>query len=288
MASKRSNVTPRWRSKKCQSEVYVGDCLNVMHTLEGQSVDLVFADPPFNLGQKYVEHHDVQPDSVYGDWTRQWVFGSTRLVREGGSIFVHCHDDFVDIVSLTLKEAGLHRVNWIVLHQEFGQHTDRKFIPSHNHLLWFCRGEHYTFNVDDVLEPSRRASVYGDTRVMASPRKGMRPFLDVWYGPYLGRVQGNNAERMSVKNGALVNHPNQLPEMYLARIIRAASNPGDLVLDPFLGSGTTLTVAAALKRQGLGIEKGKRTAESAWNRVTKKGPVRDVQGALANGGSRAE
>ncbi len=97
--------------------------------------------------------------------------------------------------------------------------------------------------------------------------KGMRVPMDVWYGPYLGRVQGNNKER---RHG----HHNQIPEAYLERVIRACSNEGDLVLDPFLGSGTTVTVARALGRRSIGFEYAEATAASAWERITDIGMVR--------------
>ena len=91
--------------------------------------------------------------------------------------------------------------------------------------------------------------------------------MDVWYGQYWGRIQGNNKER---RHG----HHNQIPEVYLERIIRACSNEGDLVLDPFLGSGTTCTVARAFGRRSIGVEYSPVNAESAWDRVINVGMVR--------------
>ncbi len=101
--------------------------------------------------------------------------------------------------------------------------------------------------------------------------KGMRVPMDVWYGQYWGRIQGNNKERRH-------QHHNQIPELYLQRIIRACSNPGDLVLDPFLGSGTTCTVARALGRRSIGVEYSPVHAASAWERITAVGMIRDEEG----------
>jgi DNA modification methylase len=97
--------------------------------------------------------------------------------------------------------------------------------------------------------------------------KGMRVPMDVWYGKYWGRVQGNNKERRS-------GHQNQIPEAYLERVILACSNKGDLVLDPFAGSGTTGTVARAYDRRSSGIEQSVQTATSAWQRMTEAGMCR--------------
>jgi site-specific DNA-methyltransferase (adenine-specific) len=88
----------------------------------------------------------------------------------------------------------------------------------------------------------------------------------VWYGPLWGRIQGNNKERRK-------NHQNQIPEVYLERVIRACSDEGQLVLDPFLGSGTTCTVARALLRRSIGIEYSRRNAASAFERI-QSGPIR--------------
>ena len=94
----------------------------------------------------------------------------------------------------------------------------------------------------------------------------MRVPMDVWYGKYWGRIQGNNLERRHY-------HDNQLPEVYLERVIRASSNEGDLVIDPFLGSGTTGVIAHALGRRFVGCEYSKENARLAWERM-KDGPIR--------------
>jgi DNA modification methylase len=97
---------------------------------------------------------------------------------------------------------------------------------------------------------------------------GLRVPMDVWYGKYWGRVQGNNKER---RHG----HDNQLPEVYLERVIECSSNPGDLVLDPFLGSGTTGVVAHALGRNFIGCEYSKANAKGACERIS-MGPIREL------------
>src|SRR5262249_14485166 len=113
--------------------------------------------------------------------------------------------------------------------------------------------------------------IYDDPRTRRTRQPGLRVPLDVWYGPLWGRIQGNNKERRK-------NHHNQIPEVYLERVLRACSNEGDLVLDPFLGSGTTCTVARALGRRSLGIEYSSRNAASAFARI-QAGAVRLSQAA---------
>jgi site-specific DNA-methyltransferase (adenine-specific) len=118
----------------------------------------------------------------------------------------------------------------------------------------------------EVLEPSDRAAIYDDKRTRETRQPGKRVPLDVWYGLNWGRIQGNNKERRH-------NHQNQIPEVYLERVVRACSNPGQLVLDPFLGSGTTCTVARGLGRRSIGIEYSRRNAASAFQRI-EAGPIR--------------
>jgi DNA modification methylase len=123
------------------------------------------------------------------------------------------------------------------------------------------------WNPDSILELSDRASIYADPRTMAKDaNKGLRVPMDVWYGKYWGRIQGNNKERRH-------NHHNQIPETYLERVIKACSNVGSLVLDPFCGSGTTSTVARALGRRSITIEYSEVNAKSAWERITNVGMV---------------
>jgi DNA modification methylase len=124
------------------------------------------------------------------------------------------------------------------------------------------------WNSQKVLEPSDRATTYFDPRTMDKKDgmpAGMRVPMDVWYGRYWGRIQGNNKERRG-------RHDNQLPEVYLERVILACSNEGDLVVDPFLGSGTTGVMAHALGRRFVGTEFSRENAKSAFERI-KDGPV---------------
>jgi DNA modification methylase len=128
-----------------------------------------------------------------------------------------------------------------------------------------------TWNPEKVLETSDRRAIYFDPRT-ESKRDGMpaglRVPMDVWYGPFWGRIQGNNKERRHY-------HDNQLPETYLERVVLCSSNEGDLVLDPFLGSGTTGVVAHALKRRFVGTEFSAQNAKNAYERM-KDGPIRPL------------
>ena len=251
--------------------VYVGDCRELVPAVaEPNTVDLIFADPPFNWSRAYDEWDDSMPEAEYLEFTEQWLDRCVETLAPAGSFWVNIPDDWAAEIVVHLKRRGLTMVNWCVWHYRFGQNTRGRFINSKVHALYFAKDPRArTWNPAEVLEFSDRRSVYADPRT-ETKRDGMpaglRVPMDVWYGQYWGRVQGNNKER---RHG----HDNQLPEVYLERVIRACSNPGDLVLDPFLGSGTTGVVAHALGRHFLGVEYSRANAARACERI-EAGPVR--------------
>ena len=255
-----------------ETRVFVGDCRDVIPRIPecaAGAVDLVFADPPFNWSRAYDEWDDSMERGDYVEFTYAWLDACVASLSPKGSIWVNIPDDTAAEIVVHLKSSGLHMVNWCVWHYRFGQNTLNRFINSKVHVLYFCKDPlNRTWNVDEILEPSDRATTYFDPRTNSKKvgRNGMRVPMDVWYGKYWGRIQGNNKERRA-------NHDNQIPEVYLERVIRACSNEGELVMDPFLGSGTTCTVARELKRRSIGVEYSKANAKSAFERV-KEGPHR--------------
>jgi site-specific DNA-methyltransferase (adenine-specific) len=261
-----------------ESKVYVGDCRGILPYLaevrKGR-LDLVFADPPFNWNRAYDQWRDDMPRGDYLKFTREWLDLCVAGLRPGGAIWVNIPDDTAAEIVVHLKSRDLEMVNWCIWHYRFGQNTTGRFINSKVHALYFVKpGAERTWNREPILELSDRRAIYFDPRT-ESKKDGMPPGLrlpmDVWYGRNWGRVQGNNKERRH-------QHDNQLPEVYLARVLLACSNPGDLVLDPFLGSGTTGVVARALGRRFIGIEYSRANARRACSRI-EQGPIRSLQPA---------
>ncbi len=253
-----------------EARVYVGECREVLPAIpeaRARSVDLIFADPPFNWNRAYDKWHDAMPREDYLKFTREWLDLCVDALAPHGTLWVNIPDDTAAEIVVHLK-SRLEMINWCVWHYRFGQNRLGGFINSKVHALYFARSRaNRRWNADDILEPSDRATTYFDPRTHAKKegRNGMRVPMDVWYGKYWGRIQGNNRER---RHG----HDNQLPEVYLERVIRACSNRGDLVLDPFLGSGTTSTVARGLERRSIGIEFSADNARRAVERIG-QGPV---------------
>jgi DNA modification methylase len=262
-------------TKAITARAWVGDCRDVLSKLPEvrlSKVDLVFADPPFNWNRAYDKWDDAMNDRDYLDFTRDWLDLCIVGLRSGGQIWVNIPDDWAAEIVMHLKARGLVMNNWCIWHYRFGQNTTARFINSKVHALNFMKpGNLQTWNPHEVLEISDRAAIYGDKRTL-SKEDGMPPGkrvpMDVWYGPFMGRVQGNNKERRGY-------HDNQLPEAYLERVIRSTSKPGDLVLDPFLGSGTTGVMAYALGRHFIGTEFSAENAKRAFERI-EHGPIRPL------------
>jgi DNA modification methylase len=257
------SIEPAHALNDPDTRVYVGDCRDVLANLPDRgAVDLVFADPPFNWDVPYDEWQDGMPREQYTRFTYDWLDGCIETLSDRGSIWVNIPDDTAAEVVLHLKRRGLTMINWCIWHFRFGQNRKTSFIMSKVHVLYFAKDPgNRIWRPDDVLEPSDRATVYFDPRTLAKDENpGMRVPMDVWYGQYWGRIQGNNKERRA-------RHHNQIPEVYLERVIRSCSNEGSLVLDPFLGSGTTSTVARALGRRSVGIEYSPGNAASAFERI---------------------
>jgi len=234
--------------------VIAGDCIEVLAREDFPPVDLVFADPPFNIGYKYDCYEDRKAYEDYFAWTEKWMAACKKVLKPTGSFWVAIGDEYAAEVRLIGRKLGLNLRNWIIWHYTFGQSTKRKFARSHAHLFYFTADpKTFTFNDMAVRIPSARQTTYADRR--ANP-KGKIPD-DVWS---FSRVCGTFNERVQW-------HPCQMPERVLERIIRVSSNAGDLVVDPFSGSGTTCCVAARLGRKYLGIDLSEKYVKESRRRI---------------------
>ncbi len=253
------------------SRILTGDCLGHLAQLRAGSVDLAFADPPFNIGYDYDVYDDKKSKAAYLDWTTRWIVAVRRTLKPTGSFYVAIGDEYAAELKVRLDEAGLTMRNWIVWHYTFGVHCTRKFSRSHAHIFYYVNDpKAFTFNAASIRVPSARQTTYADRRAnpagkvpddtwVLRPQESADHFAadsDTWA---VSRVCGTFEERTG--------HPCQMPEAVLDRIIRVSSNPGDLVLDPFAGSGTTLATARKLGRRYLGIELSEEYAEAVRQRL---------------------
>jgi len=234
-------------------KIICGDCIKVMNTMPEKSVDLIFADPPYNIGLKYDNHKDNMPYEEYVNWTEKWITACLRVLKDNGSIYIAIGDEYAAEVVSVLKKKGLSMRNWIIWHYTFGQNQRKKFSRAHTHIIYFTKDPtNFTFNSDDIRVKSIRQKI-GDKR--ANP-KGKIPD-DVWK---ISRVAGTFKERVK-------NFPCQLPLALLERVIKASSNAGDVVLDPFIGSGTTAVASKKLGRKYIGIDISPNYVKNTENRL---------------------
>jgi len=256
-------------------QIICGDCIAGMNALPEGCADLAFADPPFNIGYKYDVYDDRKAADEYLNWSREWGQAVHRILKTSGAFWLAIGDDFAaELKTLFQRELGFRCRNWVIWYYTFGVHCKYKFTRSHTHLLYFVKDpQKFTFNTEQIRVPSARQLVYADGRAdqrgrlpddtwILRPQDIPEKFTeeeDVWYFP---RVCGTFKERTGW-------HGCQMPEQLLGRIIKSCSNPGELVVDPFGGSGTTLAVAKKLERRFLGFEISEGYAQSIKKRLEK-------------------
>jgi site-specific DNA-methyltransferase (adenine-specific) len=244
------------------NQIHQGDCIEKLSEIRPASVDLVFADPPFNIGYSYDVYDDQQTGDDYLQFCRGWISGVSQALTPEGSFWLAIGDEYAAELKLLSQEIGFHCRSWVIWYYTFGVNCVRGFSRSHTHLFHFVKDpERFTFHGDNpaVRVPSARQLVYADARANSkgrlpdntwilrpqdAPQMGFSPSHDTWF---FSRVAGTFKEREGF-------HGCQMPEQLLGRILRVSSSPGDLVLDPFGGSGTTLVVAKKLGRRFLGVE----------------------------------
>jgi site-specific DNA-methyltransferase (adenine-specific) len=261
------------------------DCLAGLAKLEAGSVDLVFADPPFNIGYDYDAYDDQRREDEYLAWSDKWGAAVFRVLKPTGTFWLAIGDDYAAELKVAFRKLGFTCRSWVIWYYTFGVNCTRKFSRSHTHLFHFVKhAKNFTFNTDNIRVPSARQLVYADAR--ANPRgrlpddtwilrpqdlpEGFDGNEDTWYFP---RVCGTFRERAGF-------HGCQMPERLLARIIEVSSNAGELVVDPFAGSGSTLVVAKKLGRRCLGFELSANYAAEVRTRLDKTTVGQPLDGAL--------
>ena len=236
---------------KCNnnSMVILGDSLQIMKKMKSNSINLIFADAPYNIGKDFGNNQDKwECVSSYIDWCKQWIDECMRILRDDGTMYFMTatqHMSFLDVY-VSEKYNVLSRIVWT--YDSSGVQSKRVYGSLYEPILMINKNikEKYTFNYKDIL--------------IEAPTGAKRKLIDYRKDPpqlyNSEKVPGNvwNFNRVRFKMEEYENHPTQKPELLLERIIKASSNIGDIVLDPFSGSFTTSAVATKLGRYAIGIE----------------------------------
>lgn len=259
------------------NSVHPGDCIEGLAKIEPGSIDLAFADPPFNIGYEYDVYEDRRSSGEYLDWSRKWMSGVWKALKPSGTFWLAIGDEYAaELKVIAQNEVGFTCRSWVIWYYTFGVNCTHTFNRSHTHLFYFVKNPgSFTFNADNpvIRVPSARQLVYADARANPHGRlpdntwilrpqdvpDGFAANHDTWY---FARVAGTFKEREGF-------HGCQMPEQLLGRIIRCSSNPMEIILDPFGGSGTTFAVAKKLGRQWIGFELSKDYVEKIRTRMKK-------------------
>jgi modification methylase len=252
-----------------ENRILVGDCIAEMNKLPAACVDLVFADPPYNLqlegglsrpDQSLVDAVDDDWDkfadfATYDRFTRDWLTAARRVMKRDATICVIGSYHNIFRVGAILQDLGFWILNDIVWRKAnpMPNFRGRRFTNAHETMIWATRSadaKGYTFNYEALKAGNEDRQVRSD-----------------WYFPLC-----TGGERLKGADGKKV-HPTQKPEALLSRLLLAASNAGDLVLDPFFGSGTTGAAAKRLGRRFIGIERDTCYVEAAQARIAAVEPA---------------
>ena len=247
--------------------IITGDCTATMNNLAAGSVALVVADPPYNVGIDYGmgSKADRLPAGRYAAWAAEWVAAAARVLRPGGALFVICdrggqrlHEEAVGVAGLEVRDV-------LVWHETFGadRSAARLYGKCWRPIIWATKpGARWTFNDRAIRVRSRRQEL-GDRR--ADPR-GKVP-ANVWAFPRIPGTSKRRATFVDPATGDVRRYPTQLPVEIVDRIVAGHSAAGEIVLDPFTGSGTTGVSAVTAGRVFVGIERHEPFAAAARRRV---------------------
>ncbi len=230
--------------------LYKAGCLDLMRTMASESVDCVFADPPFNIGKEYNNGlSDLIDDDKYLNWCRLWITESSRILKEGGAIFIYNLPRWAYQLAAYLEEQEMEFRHWIAVSMKGSFPRGNKLYPAHYALLYFTKGKPKTFNRVRLPIPVCR-HCGKDVKDYGGHRKYLNPaglnLTDLWEDTSPARHSKNKSRW----------HINELKPTIPERCIQISTNPGDIVFDPFGGGGSTYVTAQHLHRFWVGTEIG--------------------------------
>jgi modification methylase len=265
-----------------KDRILIGDCIATLQSLPERSVDMVFADPPYflQLENELLRPNNTRVDGVDDDWdkfggfadydrfTREWLTAARRVLKDDGTLWVIGTYHNIFRIGTVLQDIGFWMLNDVIWRKTnpMPNFRGRRFANAHETLIWCAKQQksRYTFNYEAMKALNDELQMRSD-----------------WLLPIC-----SGSERLKDSEGKKA-HPTQKPESLLHRVILAATNPGDLVLDPFFGTGTSGVVAKKLGRHYLGIERDETYATIAEKRLSKTRPPQDVS-LVATPSKRAE
>ncbi len=252
----RNPGTPKLFYSHPNGELWAGDAIRWLSAQETESADMIFADPPYNI-QK-AEWDTFETQEKYVEWSLCWIKEAARVLKVNGTLYVCGFSEILADLKLPASKF-FQGCRWIVWHYKNKANLGSDWGRSHESILHFRKSRNFTFNVDDVRipygehtlkypeHPQAETSQYGRGRSERKP---------IWRPHPKGAKPRDVIEIPTTCNGMheKTPHPTQKPEELLRKLVLAASNADDLIIDPFVGSGTTVVVAEQLHRRWMGCD----------------------------------
>ena len=237
-------------------EIWIGDAVAWLTSLESDSADLIFADPPYNI--KKAEWDTFESQQEYVQWSLQWIGQAARVLKPTGTLYICGFSEI--LADLKYQAAPLFEgCRWLVWHYKNKANLGTDWGRSHESLLHFRKSRRFTFNIDDIRVPYGNHTLKYPEHPQAETSqygKGDKNKNRLWYPHPKGAKPRDVLELPTTCNGMheKTPHPTQKPEELLRKLVLATSNLNDLIIDPFLGSGTTAVVAEQLQRKWRGCD----------------------------------
>lgn len=250
--------------QSCNCLIYNLDCLEAMAILPDQSINLTVTSPPYNIGKEY---ENLLPLDDYINWCKKWITEVYRLTLYDGAFWLNLgylsiknRAKAIPISYLLWDKIPFYLIQEIVWNYGAGVAGSKFFSPRNEKFLWYVKNpEAYTFNLDDIRDPNvKYPNQKKNGKIKVNPL-GKNP-TEVWEFPKVTSGQNRSSKERTA-------HPAQFPSAVIQRIITASSHQNEIVLDPFLGSGTTAMVALDLNRLVIGFEIRQDYCDIAANRI---------------------
>jgi len=230
--------------------LFNSDCLEAMRLFRSEVIDMIFADPPFNIGKEYNNgQSDLLEQDHYLDWCRLWITESVRILKPGGAIFIYHLPRWAYHLAAYLGEQEMDFRHWIAVSMKGTFPRGKKLYPAHYALIYFTKGAPKTFNRVRLPIPTCR-HCGKDIKDYGGHRKYLNPaglnLTDFWEDTSPARHRKEKSRW----------HINELKPMIPERCVEISTNPGDIILDPFGGGGSTYVTAERLHRFWIGTEIG--------------------------------
>ncbi|OHA15099.1 MAG: modification methylase [Candidatus Taylorbacteria bacterium RIFCSPLOWO2_02_FULL_43_11] len=244
--------------------LYAGDCLELMKKVDSSLVDLTVTSPPYNIGKEYEE---PMPLENYLDWCKDWISEIHRVTKNQGAFWLNIgyleipeKGKAVPIPYLLWDKTPFYFIQEVIWNYGAGVAGRKFFSPRNEKLLWYVKDqENYVFNLDDIRDKNVKYPNQKKNGKLKCNPLGKNP-TDVWQIPKVtSGANRSSKERMP--------HPAQFPIALIDRIVKASSNTDEVVLDPFLGSGTSAIVALSNKRKFIGFEINEKYCDLAVERI---------------------